>query len=255
MGCSEFISYLVSHEVPIGVIVNIVLASVNIGVLWFIYRQFKRQGEQIESQKDQFNLQFTKQVEQLEEQKRQFSDRSFQDAFFGLFSFLNEEKEHFSYSEDLSDTEAAEKEYQSIKTRSLYVQLRDQYREHKLSNTAIFIVELQHHQPGIKDPMPLTKNILLLIHKNLKDESISKDSALYYASLVASKLNYFTIREYRLYCVRSYVKSRSRKDYNIAEGLEIFKILEESHNIPVIDKFDESIEADIKHIMEGQTPF
>ena len=166
---------------------------------------------------------------------------------FGLFRFLNEEKELYEYSE--------ETEYEKIQDGSLYVQIRDLIREKLSINTAGFIVEIQNYQPGVKDPMPLVKSILLLIHKNVEDGSISQDSAMFYAGLVASKLNVFAVREYRLLCVRGYTKSGSREDYDTANQLGIFKILDEPYDIPEIDEIDKQIQEHIINVIEGRTSF
>lgn len=249
MDCNSLIACLsqlpFSNIDSAGIVINTILMVANVCVLIVMIKTYRKQSKQIEESKEEFNKQF-------DENKRQFSDRSFQDAFFGLFGFLNEEKEYFAYSKD---RELEDKELKSLKVRSLYMQIRDFVREDFGRNTASVIEKIKQYQPSVKDPMPLVKNILLLIHKNLDDNSIDLDSAMFYAGLVASKLNIFAIREYRLFCVREYIRTRLRKDYDIAIELNVFGILDEPYQLPDIDDVDKIILEHITNIIEGHTPF
>ena len=232
---SEIVSYLTAYKEPIGTMVNIVLAIVNIGVLWFIYKQFKRQGEQIENQKNQFGQQFNKQVEQLEEQKKQiylqavqFGKQSFQNAFFSLLKDLSEEQ-FKPHDEELA------------LMGSMYHILCRQYDELK---EATVRRELETYILDEKVPMPLTRQILHLVFMNLRYGTIEEKDAYYYAGVAASKIGYEGMRDYYFICAREYVLNGDRNIFNEASDIKFFETFVSSE-----DEMDKKIVRIINSIM------
>lgn len=192
--------FLRAENVQIGLIVEIILLVVNIGILIVIYRQFKKQGQQ------------------LKEQQRQFSLQSFQSGFFQMLDKIKHETEKFLITD-------------------LFYKLRTEFDKNS-SIDADKIKEFYSHREDLdlEERRPIVSKILELIFINMDDGALGAKNAYYYSSLLASTLRSVEVREYFLLSVKEAIVHNNKTFYDIANKVHFFEILKKDSGINEQDK-------------------